>query len=65
MVVTPNDNAGLSKRFATWMSQCDTCPECCTNLEPPRHVEPTRDGYEAYYRCTDCRHTWTTAWRDE
>lgn len=56
--------------LARWMSRIDGCP-LCPNSEAPHRVEVIeRDkpddcpGFRAYYRCTDCRHSWWTSWSD-
>ena len=52
-------------RLAQRMARIDGCPECVANYEPPQMVRPAVDGFRADYRCTYCRHEWTTWWSDE
>ena len=40
----------------------DGCPSCVVNSEAPEYAERRPSGCEAFYRCTDCGHEWTTAW---
>lgn len=40
----------------------DGCPSCIANTEPPRLTHEIEGGVVAFYRCTDCRHEWSTAW---
>ena len=47
-----------------WMSRLDGCPACVTNTELPTGVGWTADGFLAHYHCTDCGHSWSTAWKD-
>lgn len=49
---------------AWYMSLCDGCPECATNVEPPRSVVAVMGAHRATYECADCGHTWTTDWKD-
>jgi hypothetical protein len=46
------------------LGHVDGCPSCVRNSEAPFDTYPTTDGYVATYRCTDCGHRWSTAWRD-
>lgn len=47
-----------------WLSRVDACPACAGNTEAPVRVEPTDDGFRAFYACTDCGHRWFTGWRE-
>ncbi len=45
------------------MSRVDGCGECVYNTETPRAVMPDGSGgWLCHYVCTDCGHTWKTAW---
>jgi hypothetical protein len=58
------DEAQQPPDIARWMSRADGCSECVTNVEPPRDVKATADGWMAAYLCSDCGHAWLTSWRD-
>lgn len=40
----------------------DGCPSCVENGEIPKHTERVPGGCVGEYECTDCGHTWQTAW---
>jgi hypothetical protein len=40
----------------------DTCPQCLHRDNPPTSKRPSPGGTRATYRCTRCRHRWTTDW---
>jgi hypothetical protein len=46
------------------MGKTDACPECLWNVEWPRSVSPTADGFRADYLCSDCGQFWNTSWKD-
>lgn len=63
---TPTDMASLPYPPDT-ASTCtdphvDGCPECVVNTEAPIVLERLNPGCSAAYHCTDCGHSWETAW---
>lgn len=40
----------------------DGCPECGLNVEEPSWVARLATGCAAAYECSDCGHSWETAW---
>jgi hypothetical protein len=40
----------------------DGCPNCVANVEPPVILDRSLTGCVAAYECTDCGHSWETAW---
>lgn len=59
---TPNSYRAAPEILAT--CRVDGCPECVVNTEAPFDAYPTRGGYVATYRCSDCGHHWSTAWSE-
>jgi len=51
---------------AARLSRVDGCPEACGNYTLPQRIRPALpSGFQADYRCEDCRHHWTTHWADD
>jgi hypothetical protein len=40
----------------------DGCPRCVLNVEEPIYLVRVEGGCDAAYVCTDCKHSWETAW---
>lgn len=62
-ILPPSSVTRLGDPLTAAMSHLDGCPQCVHNTEMPTAAVPDgTDAWLCHYACTDCGHTWTTAW---
>ena len=61
-ILPPTTDRRIGDAMTAAMSRLDGCGECIYNTELPKAAIPHDGGWLCHYACTDCGHTWTTAW---